>query len=146
MSHDPPLLDRVRKLLALATSPNIHEATAAAALAQTLIARHRLQTWLDADQTVADDPEPIEDARDTPLEASKRLRTWKTVLANALAEYQTRYRDWRELFRQLAKVDKVTKADIRRVANQVFLASNRTSAEIDTETASADRKKDGGAE
>ena len=86
MSHDPPLLDRVRKLLALATSPNIHEATAAAALAQTLIARHRLQTWLDADQTVADDPEPIEDARDTPLEASKRLRTWKTVLANALAE------------------------------------------------------------
>jgi len=67
-------------------------------------------------------------------------------LANALAEYQTRYRDWRELFRQLAKVDKVTKADIRRVANQVFLASNRTSAEIDTETASADRKKDGGAE
>ena len=30
-------------------------------------------------------------------------------------------------------MDKVTKADIRRVANQVFVASNRTSAEIDTE-------------
>ena len=48
-------------------------------------------------------------------------------LANQLAEYQTRYGDWRELFRQLDKVDKVTKADIRRVANQVFIPSNRTS-------------------
>ena len=54
-------------------------------------------------------------------------------LANSLAEYQTRYGDWRELFLQLDKVEKVTKADIRRVANQVFLASNRTSGEIDTE-------------
>ncbi|WP_109489115.1 M16 family metallopeptidase [Occallatibacter savannae] len=59
-------------------------------------------------------------------------------LANALAEYQTRYGDWRELFRQLDRVDKVTKADIRRVANQTFIASNRTVAEIDTAaTASA---------
>jgi predicted Zn-dependent peptidase len=54
-------------------------------------------------------------------------------LANALAEYQTRYGDWRELFTQLDKVDKVTKADIRRVANQVFVASNRTSAWIETD-------------
>ena len=52
---------------------------------------------------------------------------------DSLAEYQTRYGDWRELFLQLDKVDKVTKADIRRVANQVFVASNRTSAEIDTD-------------
>jgi predicted Zn-dependent peptidase len=54
-------------------------------------------------------------------------------LALALAEYQTRYGDWRELFNQLDKVDKVTKADIRRVANQVFVASNRTSAWIETQ-------------
>ena len=67
-------------------------------------------------------------------------------LANALAEYQTRYGDWRELFLQLDKVDKVTKADIRRVANQVFVESNRTSAEIDTEAPAAGAKKDGGAE
>jgi hypothetical protein len=39
-------------------------------------------------------------------------------LASSLAEYQTRYGDWRELFLQLDEVDKVTKADIRRVANQ----------------------------
>jgi predicted Zn-dependent peptidase len=66
-------------------------------------------------------------------------------LANALAEYQTRYGDWRELFLQLDRVDKVTKDDIRRVANQVFLASNRTSAEIDTEAPAAGGKN-GGAE
>ena len=54
-------------------------------------------------------------------------------LANSLAEYQTRYGDWRELFLQLDRVDKVTKADIRRVATQVFVPSNRTSAEIDTQ-------------
>jgi predicted Zn-dependent peptidase len=64
-------------------------------------------------------------------------------LANALAEYQTRYGDWRELFLQLDRVDKVTKADIRRVANQIFIASNRTSAEIDTETATNEKKEEG---
>jgi len=52
-------------------------------------------------------------------------------LAHQLAEYQTRYGDWRELFRQLDKIDAVTKADVRRVANKIFIASNRTSAEID---------------
>jgi predicted Zn-dependent peptidase len=52
-------------------------------------------------------------------------------LAQQLAEYQTRYGDWRELFRQLNKIDAVNKADIRRVANKIFIASNRTSAQID---------------
>jgi predicted Zn-dependent peptidase len=67
-------------------------------------------------------------------------------LANSLAAYQTRYGDWRELFRQLDRVDKVTKADIRRVANQVFIPSNRTSAEIDNEPPAGDAKTDGGAQ
>jgi predicted Zn-dependent peptidase len=70
-------------------------------------------------------------------------------LASALAEYQTRYGDWRELFRQLDRVDKVTKADIRRVANQVFVESNRTEAWIETEPpkqAPAAPEKNGGAQ
>lgn len=54
-------------------------------------------------------------------------------LANTLAMYQSRYGDWRELFRQLNQYDKVTKADIRRVANEVFVPSNRTEAWIETE-------------
>lgn len=52
-------------------------------------------------------------------------------LAHQLAEYQTRYGDWRELFRQLKKVDAVTKADVRRVAAKTFVASNRTTAQIE---------------
>ena len=52
-------------------------------------------------------------------------------LAQQLAEYQTRYGDWRELFRELDRIDKVTKADVRRVSNQVFVESNRTSATIE---------------
>jgi predicted Zn-dependent peptidase len=67
-------------------------------------------------------------------------------LSNSLAEYQTRYGDWRELFTQLDKVDKVTKADIRRVANKVFVASNRTSAEIVTNAPAGAAKNDGGAQ
>ncbi len=51
-------------------------------------------------------------------------------LAQALATYQTRYGDWRELFRYLDRVDKVSKADVRRVANKVFQENNRTTGEI----------------
>jgi len=58
-------------------------------------------------------------------------------LSNALAQYQARFGDWRELFRQLDRVDKVTKADIRRVANETFVESNRTVGEIDTAAPSA---------
>jgi len=49
-------------------------------------------------------------------------------LAQQLAEYQQRYGDWRELFRQLDKIDKVTKADIKRVASKTFVDTNRTIA------------------
>ena len=52
-------------------------------------------------------------------------------LAQQLAEAQTRYGDWRELFRQLKQVDAVSKADVKRVANKIFLDSNRTSARIE---------------
>ena len=52
-------------------------------------------------------------------------------LAHQLAEYQTRFGDWRELFRQLNKIDAVSKADIRRVANKIFIDNNRTSARIE---------------
>jgi predicted Zn-dependent peptidase len=64
-------------------------------------------------------------------------------LANALAQYQTRYGDWRELFLQLDRVDKVTKDDIKRVANQIFVASNRTTAEIATEAPAAPAQNGG---
>jgi predicted Zn-dependent peptidase len=47
-------------------------------------------------------------------------------LAFALGLNQARYDDWRELFRSVDRIEKVTKADIRRVANQTFVPDNRT--------------------
>lgn len=43
---EPSIVERVRKLLALSTSPNVHEAAAAAAKAQELIERHRIDLAL----------------------------------------------------------------------------------------------------
>jgi len=61
-------------------------------------------------------------------------------LAEQLALYQTRYGDWRELFRYLSRVDKVTKADVRRVANQAFQDTNRTVGVIETKAAPAGKR------
>ena len=82
----PPELARVRKLLALAGSSNPHEAAVAAARAQALIEAHRLEGWLRAARDAAADPDPIVDARDTPLSRARRLRKWKVALAVTLAE------------------------------------------------------------
>ena len=47
-------------------------------------------------------------------------------LASELGIYQARYDDWRELFRSVDRIEKVTKGDIRRVANETFTPENRT--------------------
>ncbi|MFA6957146.1 MAG: pitrilysin family protein [Thermoanaerobaculia bacterium] len=47
-------------------------------------------------------------------------------LAIQLATAQDRFGDWREVFRQVDAIDKVTAADVRRVANATFVESNRT--------------------
>jgi predicted Zn-dependent peptidase len=47
-------------------------------------------------------------------------------LAFQLGFYQMRYGDWRELFHAVDRIDQVTKADIRRVAKQTFVPTNRT--------------------
>jgi len=57
-------------------------------------------------------------------------------LANNLAVFQTFYGDWRELFRSVDRINAVTKADIRRVANQVFVPTNRTVGVIESAPAS----------
>ncbi len=67
-------------------------------------------------------------------------------LANNLALYQARYDDWRELFRSVDRIDKVTKADIRRVANQTFVPTNRTVGIIETKPAAPAAEQKGGAQ
>jgi predicted Zn-dependent peptidase len=54
-------------------------------------------------------------------------------LALQLAYYQTMFGDWRELFREVGKIENVTAADIRRVANETFTASNRTVAMVESQ-------------
>ena len=72
----------------------------------------------------------------------RQLRAWLTQLGL----YQARYGDWRELFRQVDRIDKVTKADIRRVANQTFVANNRTVGIIETATPPPAAANQGGAQ
>ena len=67
-------------------------------------------------------------------------------LANNLAIYQSRYDDWRELFRSVDRIDKVSKADIRRVATQTFVPTNRTVGIIETRVAPPPADQKGGAQ
>ncbi len=58
-------------------------------------------------------------------------------LAGMLSEAQMRYGDWRELFREVDRIDKVTKADIQRVANKTFVENNRTVGILETKAPQA---------
>jgi len=62
-------------------------------------------------------------------------------LAQQLATMESLFGDWRELFRQVDRLDKVTKADIRRVANATFTAPNRTVARIETKAEETGRQE-----
>jgi predicted Zn-dependent peptidase len=53
-------------------------------------------------------------------------------LAIQLATYQTVFGDWRELFHEVDKIDKVTAGDIRRVASATFVPANRTTAMLES--------------
>ena len=56
-------------------------------------------------------------------------------LAMHLTDYQMLFGDWRELFRYIKRLDKVSKADIRRVANSLFQPQNRVVGMIETVSA-----------
>jgi len=53
-------------------------------------------------------------------------------LAEQLASYHVLFGDWRELFRYVDRMEAVSKADIRRVANDVLKESNRVVGRIET--------------
>jgi predicted Zn-dependent peptidase len=53
-------------------------------------------------------------------------------LAYQLGFAQSLHGDWREIFRHVDEIEKVSKADIRRVANATFVESNRTVAMIES--------------
>jgi predicted Zn-dependent peptidase len=49
-------------------------------------------------------------------------------VAQLLASYHANYGDWRRLFTSLDEIDKVTSADVQRVAKEYFTSENRTVA------------------
>jgi len=59
-------------------------------------------------------------------------------IAEQLASYEMLYGDWRELFRQVERIDKVTKEDVIRVAKATFVPTNRTVAMIVHDDGAAD--------
>ncbi len=67
-------------------------------------------------------------------------------LALQLGIYQARYDDWRELFRTVDRIDKVTKADIRRVAKGTFVPINRTVGIIENAASASAAARQGGQE
>jgi predicted Zn-dependent peptidase len=58
-------------------------------------------------------------------------------IASQIATYQARFGDWRELFRAVDRIDRVTVEDIQRVAREAFRPTNRTVSMIANETAVA---------
>ncbi|HEX9985136.1 MAG TPA: pitrilysin family protein [Thermoanaerobaculia bacterium] len=66
-------------------------------------------------------------------------------LALQLASYQVLHGDWRALFREVEQIDKVTAADIRRVAAATFVPGNRTTAMIESTRTTAPAPARGGA-
>jgi predicted Zn-dependent peptidase len=65
-------------------------------------------------------------------------------LASSLATFQSLYDDWRELFGSVDRINKVTKEDIRRIAKQTFVPTNRTVGVIENTPGQASSK--GGAQ
>jgi predicted Zn-dependent peptidase len=90
-----------------------------------------------------EDVTPEELARFKARAKARLLRALRSnqQMAERLADTQRLFGDWRELFRSLDRMDKVTAADIRRVANQTFQRSNRTVAMIVTTQGQKEMKK-----
>lgn len=59
-------------------------------------------------------------------------------LAEQLCTYEFLFGDWRELFKSLMHIEKVTAEDVKRVANEYFVDSGRSVAEILTEKPKAE--------
>ena len=64
-------------------------------------------------------------------------------LARQLAIARARRGDWRDMFRQVDRIDQVTKADIRRVASATFLPGNRTVGIVESTQMAAGSPKGG---
>ncbi len=82
--------------------------------------------------------EPISDAEIKRFRTRAKANLLRQARSNfglaiQLGMYQSWYGDWREFFRDLDRIEKVTQDDIMRVAKKTFVATNRTVGMIVTE-------------
>src|SRR6266849_6358620 len=78
------IIERIQKLNKLATSSNVNEAAAAAAMAQRLMTEHRIsEAQLSAEHDEAD--APITDMDVLAASGNKRPQTWLVWLATGAA-------------------------------------------------------------
>ncbi len=77
-------------------------------------------------------PEELAKAKTRTRASLIRQLDSNSGLASLLTFYDVVTGDWRNLFKQLDDIDKVTAEDIQRVAKQYFTAKNRTVGIIDT--------------
>ena len=80
-------------------------------------------------------PEELAKAKTRARASLVRQLASNSGLAAQLTFYQVVTGDWRDLFRQLDKIDKVTAEDIQRVAAEYFTTKNRTVGIIETTVA-----------
>lgn len=87
MNQQPDIVEKVRKLLALSTSSNIHEAANAAAVANKYITQYRLKEEDYAQQQVEPTTNEIVFDDPDPIYVSARVIPWKMQLACILAQH-----------------------------------------------------------
>jgi predicted Zn-dependent peptidase len=77
-------------------------------------------------------PEELEGVKQRARASFIRSLQGNRGMAMQLAAFQALTGDWREMFQQIDKIESVTLDDIKRIAGEIFVASNRTVAIIDT--------------
>jgi predicted Zn-dependent peptidase len=80
--------------------------------------------------------EPVSDDELKAVKTRARVNLIRSLASNSgmagqLTFYEVITGNWRTLFTQLDKINEVTAADIQRVANEVFVNSNRTIGTIE---------------
>jgi predicted Zn-dependent peptidase len=81
--------------------------------------------------------EELEGVRNRARASLLSLMSSNSSLAGELAQWQALTGDWRNLFRHLDRITKVTAADIQRVAKATFSDSNRSVALLEPQRAPA---------
>jgi len=85
-----------------------------------------LKTELDRLKTELVSPQELDRVKTQARASLLRILASNEGMASLLPEYQAKTGDWRNLFRQLERIEAVTPSDIQRVAQDLFQPKNLT--------------------